>query len=414
MRRVTLPLFAPQALWKSIIVAYVSTLIVIGIAWPQPDSLLQGWGRIILSPSILISDYMVIGGPGSAFVNAGVVGLIGLVLLTVTQTAISGPTIAAVFTMSGFALFGKNPFNILPLILGVYIYSRVKNEPFKAYIVVAMFGTALGPFVSQAIFGFGMPVISGYLIGMVVGFLLPPLAPHLLHNHQGLSLYNLGFTAGIIGTIGLGLLKGFGFTPEPLLLWSVIHSDVLFTVFFVYFASMIVLGIYLKGTWDGVKEIFKLNGALVTDFTLQAGFANTIINMGLVGFVGMGYIRLVGGVLNGPSMGAVLTMVGFAAFGKHPKNIIPIMVGVWLACQIKLPQPSEPGPLLAALFGTTLAPIAGNFGPLVGVAAGFVHLATALHVGVMHGGLSLYNNGLAGGLVATLVVALARSFFNKR
>lgn len=414
MRRANPPLLTPQLLWKSVIATYVSTLIVIGLAWPQPDSVLQGWWRILKSPSVLLSDYMAIGGPGSAFVNAGVVGLIGLMLLTVTRTAISGPTIAAVFTMSGFALFGKNPLNILPIILGVYIYSRVKREPFKAYIVVAMFGTALGPFVSQVIFGSGLPLPVGYAIGMVIGFVLPPLAPHLLHNHQGLNLYNLGFTAGIIGTIGLGLLKGFGYGSTPTLHWSLEHSDTLFMVFIVYFASMIVLGILLKGNWVGVKEIFKLTGALISDFTVQAGFANTLINMGLVGFMGMGYIRLVGGTLNGPTLGGIFTIVGFGAFGKHPKNIIPVMVGVWLACLIMLPQAADPGPLLAALFGTTLAPIAGSFGPLVGVVAGALHLTTVMHVGVMHGGTNLYNNGLAGGLVATLIVAMARSFFHKR
>ena len=414
MRRANPPLLTPQLLWRSVISAYVSTLIIIGLAWPQPDSILQGWWRILQSPSVLLSDYMVIGGPGSAFVNAGVVGLIGLLLLTITHTAISGPTIAAVFTMSGFALFGKNPLNILPIILGVYIYSRIKREPFKAYIVVAMFGTALGPFVSQAIFGSGLPLAVGYAAGIVIGFVLPPLAPHLLHNHQGLNLYNLGFTAGIIGTIGLGLLKGFGYGSTPTLHWSLAHSDTLFMVFMVYFASMIVLGILLKGSWNGVKEILKLSGALISDFTVQAGFANTLINMGLVGFVGMGYIRLVGGTLNGPTLGGIFTMVGFGAFGKHPKNIIPVMAGVWLACLIMVPQAAEPGPLLAALFGTTLAPIAGSFGPLVGVVAGALHLTTVMHVGVMHGGMNLYNNGLAGGLVATLIVAMARSFFHKR
>lgn len=414
MRRAAPPLFTPQVLWKSVVSVYVSLLIVIGLAWPSGENVLQGWARIMQSPSILLSDYLAVGGIGAAFVNAGVVGLAGLMLLALTNTAISGPTIAAVFTMSGFALFGKNPLNIFPIILGVYIYSRVKGESFKAYIVVAMFGTALGPFVSQVIFGLGLPLPVGYLAGMVIGFVLPPLAPHLLHNHQGLNLYNLGFTAGIIGTIGLALLKGFGYNTQPTLQWSGEYSSALFIVFTVYFASMLLLGVLLKGNWQGFKEITKLSGALVTDFTIHAGFANTLINMGLVGFVGLGYIRLVGGVVNGPTLGGVLTMVGFAAFGKHPRNIIPIMLGVWLACQIKLPQPAEPGPLLAALFGTTLAPIAGSFGWIVGIVAGFLHLATVMHVGVMHGGMNLYNNGLAGGLVATLIVALARSFFHKR
>jgi hypothetical protein len=59
---------------------------------------------------------------------------------------------------------------------------------------------------------------------------------------------------------------------------------------------------------------------------------------------------------------------------------------------------------LPALFGTTLAPIAGQFGWLWGILAGFIHSSAALAVTGVHGGLNLYNNGLAAGLVAAVLV----------
>jgi hypothetical protein len=58
------------------------------------------------------------------------------------------------------------------------------------------------------------------------------------------------------------------------------------------------------------------------------------------------------------------------------------------------------------LFGTTLAPLAGEFGPLVGLAAGFVHLVMVEQTAPWHLGMNLYNNGFAGGLTATYFVAL--------
>jgi hypothetical protein len=67
---------------------------------------------------------------------------------------------------------------------------------------------------------------------------------------------------------------------------------------------------------------------------------------------------------------------------------------------------ASPGPLLAVLFGTTLAPLAGEFGPLVGLAAGFVHLVMVEQTAAWHLGMNLYNNGFAGGLTATYFVAL--------
>ena len=111
-----------------------------------------------------------------------------------------------------------------------------------------------------------------------------------------------------------------------------------------------------------------------------------------------------GGDLNGPTIGAILTIVGFAAFGKHPRNIAPIMVGVFLGALSRFASPADPSLTLAALFGTTLAPIAGRFGIGWGIVAGFVHASAALTVGPLHAGLNLYNNGFAAGIVAAVLV----------
>ena len=126
--------------------------------------------------------------------------------------------------------------------------------------------------------------------------------------------------------------------------------------------------------------------------------------MALAGMLGMAYILVVGGELNGPVIGAILTVVGFAAFGKHPRNIFPIMLGVFLGSLAKPWNVDDPSILLAALFGTTLAPIAGRFGWHWGVVAGFVHSSAALTVGPVHAGLNLYNNGFAAGIVAAVLV----------
>jgi len=80
----------------------------------------------------------------------------------------------------------------------------------------------------------------------------------------------------------------------------------------------------------------------------------------------------------------------------------------WPACSSRsLAKPwniDDPSILLAALFGTTLAPIAGRFGLHWGVVAGFVHSSAALTVGPVHAGLNLYNNGFAAGIVASVLV----------
>ena len=74
----------------------------------------------------------------------------------------------------------------------------------------------------------------------------------------------------------------------------------------------------------------------------------------------------------------------------------------------------SPSPLLALLFSTTLAPVAGEFGVIVGVLAGYMHSSVALNVGVVYGGMNLYNNGFAGGIVAMFMVPVIHSIMDKR
>ncbi len=392
-----------------VVAVYLVILIVIGLFWPSSVGFFEAYWNILFASGVLVTDYFVIGSIGASLVNAGIVGFIGLMLISFTKTTLSGPTIAAVFTMAGFALFGKTPINIWPIIVGVAISAYIRKDQFRTYIVVALFGTALGPVVSQIAFGLGLGYGLAIIVGVLVGMLLPALASHVLHNHQGFSLYNVGFTCGIVGMYVTAVLKFRGLLPGLTLQWGQEAQLQLAVIFAAYFFSMVVLG------WSGrekAKELWKLPGTLVTDFVSEQSFHSALYNMGLVGLMGMLYIGLVRGDFNGPTIGGVFTIVGFGAFGKHIRNIWPIMLGVFLASHISIWQPNDPGPLLAALFATTLAPIAGGFGPAIGILAGVLHLAVVMHVGAFHAGMNLYNNGFAGGLVGTLFIGLSRWFNN--
>ena len=111
--------------------------------------------------------------------------------------------------------------------------------------------------------------------------------------------------------------------------------------------------------------------------------------------------------LNGPLTCCVLSMTGFAAFGKHPKNVLPVMAGAVLAKILLVAVPlTAPGPLLAVLFCTGLAPIAGQYGPVWGMIAGFLHMTIVQNTSILHGGMNLYNNGFAAGLVCVLLLPI--------
>lgn len=390
-----------------VIFSYIFYLLIIGLLLQPFNVLFDGLYKILTSPGMLITDYMVVGGVGPALVNASLVGLIGFFLIKLNSVPITGPSIASVFIMVGFGLFGKNIWSIFPIFLGVYIYSKIKKQRFRTYIYPALFGTALAPIVSQTVFGFGLGLGGGILLGTIAGMILPPLSSHLLKTHEGFNLYNVGFTCGFTGLLLYNILRGFGFTSEIVVLWGTEFDSPIRLIIIPMSVSMIILGFFLnKRSFKGYKEIFKYPGVLITDYTAIAGFSNTLVNMGLVGLIGILYIELVNGSYNGPTLGALLTIIGFGAFGKNPKNIPPIMLGVFLGTLLSTHEANGAGPLLAALFGTCLAPLAGKFGPLIGILAGFCHLSVVSYVGGLYGGLNLYNNGFAAGIVATIFIAI--------
>jgi len=222
---------------------------------------------------------------------------------------------------------------------------------------------------------------------------------------MGFSLYNMGFTAGLVGLLVVALYKSYGFVPDPVFIWTTGNNVLLGSFLSALFISMIAVGFWMdRAALAGMRKVIATTGQSPTDFIALAGLGPTLANMGVCGAIGMAYILTVGGDLNGPVIGAIFTIVGFAAFGKHPRNIVPIMAGVFLGSLAKPWNVDDPSILLAALFGTTLAPIAGRFGWHWGVVAGFIHSSAALTVGPVHGGLNLYNNGFAAGIVASVLV----------
>ncbi len=394
-----------------VVLFYLLAILITGLSMQPFDELLQGLIKIFTSTGVLITDYFVVGGIGPALVNAAGVGLIGYIILVLNKVSFRGMAIAAIFTMVGFALLGKNMWSILPIIAGVFIYSKLTGREFVNSIYPALFGTALAPFVTLVAFDFGWGILGGTIIGILIGIVILPVASHVLSFHEGYNLYNIGFTSGFVGLIFINILRGYGFNSESAMIWGTEFDSYLRTFLIILLSSMIVLGIVLgKHRLKDYLEILKYPGILVTDFTNIAGFGNTLINMGIVGFIGVLYIQLVGGNFNGPTIGGIFTMVGFAAFGKHPFNVSPIMLGVWLGTLFSNYEANMGGPMLSALFGTALAPIAGQFGPLAGILAGFIHLSVASNIGIVHGGLNLYNNGFAAGFVAAFFVALNKGF----
>jgi hypothetical protein len=167
-----------------------------------------------------------------------------------------------------------------------------------------------------------------------------------------------------------------------------------------------------KGSWQEFLRILKLPGRLPSDFCDLEGPGGALLNAGFLGLGYSAFVVVIGAPFNGPVIGGLMTIMGFAFFGKHVRNVLPVFVGLLIAALVFGKSLVLPWVVLAFLFGTALAPLAGEFGPYIGVFAGFLHLVIVERSGSWHGGMNLYNNGFAGGLTATLFVSIIEWYRN--
>ncbi len=403
-----------------VLLALMGGAVISGVVSEGFSSVLRGFQVIQTHPARLVNDFTVAASEGAALVNAVAVALIGLVLVRVNGVKLSGPTVAGVFTLFGFGLFGKTPLNIAPIMVGVYLAARIAGKEFRDYSIIALFGTALGPLVSLLAFELTEPSAMqlgiAMLGGILVGIVLPAAAIAMLRLHQGYNLYNIGLTTGFLALFVAAVIFGRGGQLAGGGLWNETPSMML-RLLVPISSAVLVTGGLIGGGREALRSfgrILKLPGRLPSDFMDIESIPGTLINMGVMGFALWGYVLAVGADLNGPVLGGIFTVMGFSSFGKHPRNVWPILAGVILAALAFGKELSAPGVILGALFGTTLAPLAGDFGVVAGVIAGFLHLSIVLRSGAWHAGIGLYNNGFAGGLTAGLIVAVIEWYRSNR
>lgn len=398
---------------------FAAFLALVGLVLGDPSTVLSGLWKIILMEDALITDYVEIAGIGAAFINSALVTLVSVLILYFAKETPNGFTLVEIGLMAGFSLFGKNIFNIWPIITGTYLYAKTVKEPFAKHASIALLATVLAPVVSYISLDNGWGNLTvGILIGVAVGFLLPPLASYTYKIQRGLNLYNMGFACGILALILVPLMSAFGATPSTAHYWASGYNLPFAIVLIVLCFGLILSGLLFAGrtprdAWTSYQWILYTSGRAPSDYIRMFGTAPTLINIGINGLLATALILVTGGDLNGPTIGGILSIMGFSAFGKHARNIIPVMLGVVLGGICMKWGINHSSVQLAMLFGTTLAPISGCYGWPFGVLAGFLHSAAVLHVGTPVEGINLYNNGFSGGLIAIVLYPILTTVFGR-
>ena len=316
------------------VICFCVFLAAIGLVLGDPSTVLPGLWKIIVTEDALITDYVKIAGVSAALVNSALVTLVSLLLLYLSKEPPNGFTLVELGLMAGFSLFGKNIVNIWPIIAGTFLYAKARREPFGKYVSVSLLATALAPVVSYVALdnGFGN-LWWGIAVGLLIGFVLPPLSAYTYKIQNGMNLYNMGFACGLLAMILVPVMSSMGANPTVAHHWAEGYN-----LHFAIFLGVLCLGLTVAGfffsgrpawaAWAGYRRLLRTTGRAPSDYLRMFGPAPVLINMGVNGLIGMAFILATGGDLNGPTLGGILTIMGFSAFGKHARNITPIMLGV--------------------------------------------------------------------------------------
>ena len=431
---------------------------------------IDGLITIVTNPARLTHDYIAMAGIGPAFINAGLTTLVMIGAFKFAKLPGSGPQMGVLGLVMGFAFLGKNFVNVLPILAGALLFSAYTKksgeslrDTYKGHVTFAGFATCLVPIVSQtahipqfvdAIGTFGATAV-GVVFGLIIGFVINSMAVFIRKSHEGLNLYNIGWGAGLISILLTVFYTTFGVDTFGAGNHYVLGMDGVRQIIDAYGNP-----IYISGRGAYNWEIFGFIGFIAIYFLalgvisggkignlketlyLKAGDSKFINNMfakygaGPV-YLAMGFLAILALVLtlpfltylNGPILGAIISMVGWGGFGKAVANAAAIITGVLVAGLLRYfiwPNHeqwanytvleyfrSQTVIWTSAFWGTCLSPMARFFGWKWAIPIGMVHFAFAATIAPMHWGQNLYNNGLAAGFVCVVMIPIIRALDKK-
>ena len=393
---------------------------VMAFIFDRPADIFYGLGRILTQRGLLITDYMAVGGFGAAILNSVSVGVYSTAVLYLMKAKPCGAAIMSLWMSVGWSYWGANVFSILPLTCGVWLYSRHKKEPFSNFVVAAILCHTIAPITS--VFYFSNPVmlhfgaewpfliniLFGVSAGLLCGFVLPSILAAMPSFHGGFTLYNMGVAGGFVAMFTAAFFKGFGIAVPVEFMWYTERRAEIAAFLYISFAALILAGLFTGSPKKinhrvNFKELIFQTGLAPNDY--YSRFNETAyVNMGLLGIIGTTWAIVFSLDLNAGTFACIFSMVAFGCFGKHIKNVIPLLTGATLCAAVNFLDFNAPANALAILFSSCLAPIAGKYGFFWGMAAGFLHVLIVIHAGPVTNGFNLYNNGFCSGFVALILV----------
>ena len=404
--------------------------------------------RILTSPSKLVTDYFALGGLGSTLFNAAICGLCTNLIVSLSRAKANATILAGYMLIVAHCFYGLNFLNMWPPFFGILLYCAVMKKKVCDNIHIALFSTALAPFVSELCFRYGINydpsvikvnwigVALSLVCGLAIGFVIPALLPGTTAMLRGYNLYKAGLAIGILGIFlnafmynSLGVQKpgALSIVNEEYYSLAYGYRGFMNVFFLILFAVTFIVGFILnKRSVRGYRELLQCTGH-GTDFTDKFGMPVCMINIAIYGLAILAYLNLVfilpeifpslpaGVGFTGATAGIIFAALTFAADGQHIKNVFPIVVGyitlfavVVIICKLAgfdIPWTLSTQAYINGLaFATGLCPIAGRYGFKYGIIAGMMSAVICSVTSAMHGGFVLYNGGFTAGLTALILI----------
>lgn len=419
---------------------------------PNFSDIISGYGKLLTAKVFLdINKFVVVEGAiGVPYINSGLLVLCVLFTYYITKTEIKGGQISAMFMVLGFAFCGKSIINVWPCVLGVLLYAKRNKKTFSSVMPLAWFSCALSSVFNlfafyfrfdsplNETFSFSFPYfILAIVITACATYGVAFFASYMPTKHDGFTLYNAGFAAGICAILIYSVLKAFGLAHgAPSYDYSEINNPLLAGTIIVLLLYLGICGAVIsKG--KNVKVVCtqcKKGGDYVSEF----GFGAALVNMCVMGFACLSYLCVAGllfpngqsGNLSGPVFGALFTVVGFSSNGIAIKEVLPIYAGIFVTAFVSggitgvvhgenfftagYAYVGTKSMLIAGLYACGMAPVTGEYGPLSGFLAAMIHCFVVPNVAQLHGWLNLYQNGFCLGLVTTFYSKICASFAAKK
>ena len=400
---------------KKFLIRLNITIILLAFLLEFNISIFNNLFNLINGGDALISDYFIKGSIGSSFLNVGLLGLISTLLLSYFKEDFESIDFSAIMLMSGFGFIGKNIFNVWPIIFGVYLYTKVFKKSLANNLSTAYLASCLAPIFSQFTFVSKFNLLHflvGLFLSILAGFIIPIIAPKTKKLHKGYNLYNIGFSAGIVSSIFVFIIRLFNFEiiKETLVYSQINNSSYLFIFTLAIF--IIIYG-YINDnkSFNNYKALLKTSGHN-SNYYQTFNFNTVLINIGFNILLTIIFLFIFKIPINGLMLCGFFTIVGFSINGKHIKNITPIYLGVILACYLRDFSITDPSIYLTTLFLTGLAPFVGHYGFILGVIISYINIHLALKTGYLHAGLNLYNTGFSIGILLSITIPIIETSKN--